>query len=204
LERTTQNHAATIDAMSNIRKNTTGKRGNAGRAPKPVKKAGVTSKRGASAKPVTSPTRKPRTKRPQAKPRVMGRPVTLTPEIRGRIAELVAVGMRPTPAAASLGIAPQTLSSWRKTMPDFERELEQADAIYLRKLLADSDRIVSNEDNLSAAGAQLRFLMERRFPSEYGPKNPDVTVNTNINAPLVLSAAQLEAIQAKRREGLKR
>jgi hypothetical protein len=128
----------------------------------------------------------------------------LTPAIRARICELVATGMRPTPAAASLGFPAQTLSSWRKANPDFEDEIEKADAVYLRKLLDASDKIVSNEDNLSAAGAHLRFLMERRFPAEYGPKMPDVNVNTNINAPLVLSAKQLEAIQAKRREGLKR
>lgn len=134
----------------------------------------------------------------------MGRPALLTPEIRARICELVAQGMRPTPAAATLDIPAQTLSSWRKANPDFETAIEKADADYLRKLLEASDKIVNNEDNLSAAGAQLRFLMERRFPAEYGPKTPDVNVNTNINAPLVLSAKQLEAIQAKRKEGLKR
>ncbi|MCX6845089.1 MAG: hypothetical protein NTU84_00730 [Verrucomicrobia bacterium] len=188
--------------MKPKRKKATGARAKSAAPNRKPQRGAKARKRPAPGRRSAAPAQRPR--KPKSPPRQTGRPLLLTPEIRTRICELVADGMRPTPAAATLDIPAQTLSSWRKTQPDFERALEKADALYLDKLLKASDKIVNNDDNLSAAGAQLRFLMERRFPAEYGPKMPDVNVNTNINAPLVLSAAQLEAIQAKRKEGLKR
>ena len=188
--------------MKPKRKKATGARAKSAAPNRKPQRGAKARKRPAPGRRSAAPAQRPR--KPKSPPRQAGRPLLLTPEIRTRICALVADGMRPTPAAATMDIPAQTLSSWRKTQPDFERALEKADALYLDKLLKASDKIVNNDDNLGAAGAQLRFLMERRFPAEYGPKMPDVNVNTNINAPLVLSAAQLEAIQAKRKEGLKR
>lgn len=140
-----------------------------------------------------------------AKPkRTAGRPVNYTPAIGAAIASLVGTGMRPTPAGAKLGVAAQTLSGWRKNVPGFEQLLEKADADFLETLITRSRVIIASDDNMAAAGAHLRFMLERRFPAEFGPRIADVTVNTNINAPVVLTAAQLEALQAKRRESLHR
>jgi hypothetical protein len=61
-----------------------------------------------------------------AEPNVGGRPTTYTPELGQKIAEMIRLGFSEQSAAEYVGVARTTVTSWKETQPEFEREIEQA------------------------------------------------------------------------------
>lgn len=128
-----------------------------------------------------------------------GRPTTYSEEIAEKICELIKkVGMHPTPAAAKLGVPDSSLSQWRKDIPEFEERIRQAEAEHLEKRLEQVGTAISLEEKDAKT---LRWFIERRFRAEFGA-NPEVQINNNISAPVVLTEKQLAAMQDRRRAAL--
>jgi len=99
-----------------------------------------------------------------------GRPTKLTPELAGRIVELVKLGNFREVAARQFGIPPETMARWmsRKGEPyrSFQRKVEetesQAEALLVAKLMS------------AAVGGDLdacKWYLTRKFPERWGVKD---------------------------------
>lgn len=84
--------------------------------------------------------------------------------------DALAIGATRRFAAQGAGISDQTYLNWMKTKPEFLRAMIDAEDRFLKRNLAVIMRAaVENTDWKAAA-----WLLERRFPSEYGKK---LTIN---------------------------
>jgi hypothetical protein len=88
-----------------------------------------------------------------------GRPTKRTPEVVGRIAEAVAIGLTDEEAALLAGINPDTMTEWRKDS-EFSGAIKRATA---KRLLARLGRIEAGEQGWQGTAWALERLYPERF-----------------------------------------
>ena len=126
----------------------------------------------------------------------MARPTKLTPEIQLKIGDGISLGLTYALAANSAGISYQTFNSWYQKGRtekagkyfDFNR--------YIQKCNADAARALLERLNVAAKAGDTRicmFILERRFPEEFGRrvyrKTNVVSENLNQNVELIVNDA---------------
>ena len=107
---------------------------------------------------------------------------------RGRLLAALEAGATLRMAAAAAGVSEDTLSRWRKTRPDLQAEINQAEAQGAVKAL-EQIRAAAQGGAWQAAA----WMLERRYPNEYGRRAPAAE---NVN--------ELETVRGWLAEGVER
>jgi hypothetical protein len=117
---------------------------------------------------------------------------------RGRLMAALEAGATLRMAAAAAGVSEDTLSRWRKTRPDLQAEINQAEAQGAVKAL-EQIRAAAQGGAWQAAA----WMLERRYPNEYGRRAPAVE-NVNeleiVRGWLSESAARYQKLAMAQRE----
>lgn len=97
------------------------------------------------------------------------KPIELDTARRRRLLAALEAGATIKMAAAAAGVSEDTLSRWRKAGPDLEAEMLQAEA-------AGAVRALGVIQSAAASGTwqAAAWLLERRYPGEYGRRVPKV------------------------------
>lgn len=140
-------------------------------------------------------------------PRGKGRPSKITPELTERVCELIEKGLPYTLVCEAVGINESTFYDWikkgeigKKGYTDFSERVSKSKANYALICL---ERVNKYADNGSAFCAT--WLLERRFPNEFGrresidikSKNRNESVNINADVKLKNHAEFEQAILNK-------
>ena len=88
-----------------------------------------------------------------------GRPTKRTPEVVGKIAEAIAIGLTDEEASLLAGIDPDTMTEWRKD-PEFSGAIKRATA---ERLLLRLVRIEAGEQGWQGTAWALERLYPHRF-----------------------------------------
>ena|SRR5271157_3529738 len=126
----------------------------------------------------------------------MARPSKLTPDIQKRIGDNISLGLTYRLAAELAGVTYKTLNEWNQKGQteksgkyfEFAQHIKKCNAEGARKLL---ERL---NDAAEAGNCQVcMFILERRFPEEFGRrvyrKTNVVSENLNQNADIIITDA---------------
>jgi transposase len=130
----------------------------------------------------------------------MARPSKLTPDIQQRIGENIALGMTYKLAAEAAGITYKTLNQWVQQGKnstsgkyfEFAQHIKKCNAEGAKKLL---ERL---NDAAEAGNCQVcMFILERRFPEEFGRRIYRQTnvVSENVNANLEITVQEAYSLR---------
>jgi|SRR5208283_4170181 len=130
----------------------------------------------------------------------MARPCKLTPEIQKRIGENIALGLTYKLAAEAAGITYKTLNEWNQKgqteksgkYHQFAQHIKKCNANGARKLLEKLN------DAAEAGNCQVcMFILERRFPDEFGRRVYRKTnvVSENINANVEITVQETDILR---------
>jgi transposase len=128
----------------------------------------------------------------------MARPCKLTPEIQQRIGDNVALGLTYSLAASAAGVTYKTLNIW-SNKGKTEKSGKYIDFyLYIQKRNADAAKALLERLNESAKGGNCQvcmFILERRFPEEFGRrvyrKTNVVSENINTNVEITVQEANI-------------
>ena len=101
----------------------------------------------------------------------MARPTKLTPELQQRIGDNVAFGLTYSLATESVGITYKTLNDWLKKGRSSTSGKYYQFFKYIQKRNADAAKALLERLNEAAKAGDTRiymFILERRFPDEFG------------------------------------
>lgn len=100
---------------------------------------------------------------------VARKPIELDEARRRRLLEALQAGATIRMASAAAGVSEDTLSRWRKAKPDLEADMQQAEA-------AGAVRALQVIQAAAASGTwqAAAWMLERRYPGEYGRRAPRV------------------------------
>lgn len=97
------------------------------------------------------------------------KPIELDDARRRRLLAALEAGATIKMAAAAAGVSEDTLSRWRKAGPDLEADMQQAEAAGAVRALG-----VIQQAAASGTWQAAAWLLERRYPGEYGRRVPKV------------------------------
>lgn len=127
----------------------------------------------------------------------VGRPTVLTDEVRRKVIAALRVGASRTAAAVRAGIGASTLHEWmartgeEEPYASFRVEVEEAEAICELRLSSTVFKAALGDPN------QARWLLERRFPGEWGKKTEQkVELSGQVEAKIPAEVAQVAECQA--------
>jgi hypothetical protein len=126
----------------------------------------------------------------------------MTPEVVEKLLKSLREGLPKTYACAGVGIDTATLKNWTEEFGDFRIRVEEAQKIYIEQNLlairvAGAHKGLDKEGNLTVAGdwRANAWLMERRFPKEFGA-NLKVDADVSAAVALDLSEATVDELKA--------
>ena len=131
---------------------------------------------------------------------LMARPCKLTPKIQQIIGDNIALGLTYRLAAQSVGITYKTLNEWNQKgqteksgkYHQFAQHIKKCNANGARKLLEKLN------DAAEAGNCQVcMFILERRFPDEFGRRVYRKTnvVSENINANVEITVQETDILR---------
>src|SRR5262245_23536748 len=106
-----------------------------------------------------------------------GRPTKKTQKLVAELLEAIAGGAPYTICCAAVGVHIDTFMDWKRTDPEFARQVEQVAAQGALKRLK---RIEQHGEETFAA---LSWMLERRFPQEFS--RPEVQLSVTAQAAVV-------------------
>lgn len=126
------------------------------------------------------------------------KPIELDDARRRRLLAALEAGATIKMAAAAAGVSEDTLSRWRKAGPDLEADMQQAEAAGAVRALG-----VIQEAAASGTWQAAAWLLERRYPGEYGRRVPPVEDSKDLETVVSwLSAMQARAAKHYRKVAL--
>jgi hypothetical protein len=123
----------------------------------------------------------------------MPRPSKLTPEIQQKIGENLSLGLTYSLAASAAGVTYQSFNSWLKRGQTEKSGKYYHFFKYIQKCNADGARKLLERLNGAAEAGNCQvcmFILERRFPEEFGrriyKKTHAVSQNLNQNVEIIM------------------
>lgn len=107
------------------------------------------------------------------------KPLTLDDARRKRLLDALAMGATKRLAAAACGVSEDTLARWRKAHPGLQADMDQAEAQGAVQALA-----VIKQAAASGTWQAAAWLLERRYPLEFGRTTPQVREEATQTTPL--------------------
>ena len=124
----------------------------------------------------------------------MGRPCKLTPELINQASDLIGQGLPYYSTAAACGISTATFMAWKATghehrasgivsrFSEFIEAIEKASAQLQLSLLS---KITSAAESSHQQWTAAAWVLERRFPAEYGRDRSPATAGSTVNIAFV-------------------
>jgi len=130
----------------------------------------------------------------------MARPCKLTPELQNKIGENVSLGLTYSLASEAAGITYKTFNEWNKKGQTEKSGKYYQFAQHIKKCNADGARKLLERLNDAAEAGNCQvcmFILERRFPEEFGRRIYRKTnvVSENINANVELTVQEPDILR---------
>jgi hypothetical protein len=130
----------------------------------------------------------------------MARPCKLTPELQNKIGENVSLGLTYSLASEAAGITYKTFNEWNKKGQTEKSGKYYQFAQHIKKCNADGARKLLERLNDAAEAGNCQvcmFILERRFPEEFGRRIYRKTnvVSENINANVELTVQEADILR---------
>ena len=127
---------------------------------------------------------------------IMARPTKLTPEIQKKIGDGVSLGLTYALAASAAGITYQSLNQWMQRGKNSTSGKYFEFTQHIQKCNVDAAKNCLERLNAAAKAGDTRicmFILERRFPEEFGrrvyKKTNAISENKNVNAGIIVNNA---------------
>jgi len=128
----------------------------------------------------------------------MARPCKLTPEMQKRIGDNIALGLTYRLAAELVGVTYKTFNEWNQKGQKEKSGKYYQFAQHIKKCNAEGARILLEKLNDAAKAGNCQvcmFILERRFPEEFGRrvyrKTNAVSENKNENVEITIMEADI-------------
>ena len=132
----------------------------------------------------------------------MAHPSKLTPDIQQRIGENIALGLTYRLAAELAGVTYKTFNEWNQKGQTEQSGKYNQFYQYIQKCNADAARKLLKNLNAAAKAGNCQvcmFILERRFPEEFGRRVYRKTnvVSENLNQNIEINITDAEKIREK-------